>query len=371
MNSKTHLRTLLDKYLNNSCSESEMEEFLNLLKRADNEPEIKRSLNEIWNQISDSELTVEEGVLQNGDQWFDEIYSEARRRENPSISAGPKKPTSKKPGFLSYHHNSSQWIKVAAVLLFSALLSLVYYTVSHEEPGNSIVYKEKIAAPGEKVRFMLSDGTLVHLNSGSRLEYPANFNGATREVRLEGEAYFDVAHDDNQPFIVHAKEITTRVLGTSFDVRSYPEEDEAVVAVAEGKVLVHEKDSGITTPDGNHVILEENQWTNFKPDDQSFTTQIGDVSKLTAWSEDVLFYENEELQEVAYQLERWYGVNILFADEEIKNCVVQGEHRKETLENVLETITYAFVEMDYQMNGREIVLSGRGCKQMIQVSSEQ
>lgn len=363
MNNKTRLRNLLDKYVNNSCSKSEMEEFLNILKRADNEPEIKRSLSEVWKQVSDSEVSVEEDALQSKEQWFEEIYSEARKRENPSLINDTQRSTPKKPGLLSYHHNSSQWIKVAAILLFSVLLSLIYYTASYDEPEHAIACKEKVAEPGEKVRFILSDGTQVHLNSGSRLEYPTTFDGATREVRLEGEAYFDVVHDESSPFIVHTKEITTKVLGTSFNIRSYPAEEDAMVAVSEGKVAVLKSDSGRTNfDDNNSVVLEANQWTNFRSDDQSFTTQFGDVSKLIAWNEDVLFYENEELEEVARQLERWYGVTIHFAVEEIKNCIVQGEHRRETLENVLEMITYAFVEMEYQINGRQVILTGKGCK---------
>lgn len=339
-----------------------MEELLNIFKRAEHEPEIKRLLSEVWEQLDDSELLTEDYLPQNREQWFEEIYSEAQSRETPLLSEDQKKVTSKRPGLLSYNHNSSQWIKVAAILLFSVLLSLFYYTISHEKSEPSIVYKEKVAERGEKVRFILSDGTQVHLNSESRLEYPSTFDGPTREVRLAGEAYFDVAHDESRPFIVHTNEIITKVLGTSFDIRSYPEE-EVMVAVAEGKVAVLE--SGVTASEDNYgVVLEANQWTNYTSGEQTFTTQTGDISTIIAWSEDVLFYENEELGDVAYHLERWYGVDITFTDEAIKDCIIRGEHRKETLENVLETITYAFVDMEYQMNGRRVTLTGRGCKEV-------
>lgn len=338
-----------------------MEELLNILKRAENEPEVKRLLSEIWEQLSDSEVSIEDHSVQKREQWFEDIYSEAQTRENPLLTKDLQRVTSNKPGLLSYNHNYSQWIKVAAILLFSVLLSLAYHTVLHDEPENSIVYTEKVAEPGEKVRFILSDGTQVHLNSGSRLEYPTTFEGHTREVQLEGEAYFDVARDESHPFLVHTEEVTTKVLGTSFDVRSYPEEDEVMVAVAEGKVAVLE--SGATILEENYgVVLEANQWTNYSSGGQTFTTQIGDISTLTAWNEDVLFYKDEELESVAYRLERWYGVNIHFTDDEIKDCVVRGEHRKETLENVLETITYAFVDMEYQMNDRQVTISGKSCE---------
>lgn len=363
MNHKKHLQHLLKKYLNNSCTESEMKELLNILKKADNEPEVKRLLNQIWEDLDDSQIFIEDHSQQDRDLWFEKIYSEARQRENPSFDKELKKVVvRKKSPFYLYHHSLPQWMKVAALLLFSVFLSLVYYqTVLHEEPEEAVAYAEKVAAPGEKVRFILSDGTQVHLNSGSRLEYPTTFDGALREVRLEGEAYFDVTRDTSHPFVVHTGEITTKVLGTSFDVRSFPEEEEVMVAVAEGKVAVLE--SGLTLLEDNYgVVLEANQWTHYTSQDQSFRTQNGDISSMVAWNDDVLMYRDSELQEVAYQFERWYGVKIEFKNEAIKHCVIRGEHRRETLENVLESITYAFIDMEYEIQGRRVTLMGKGCK---------
>lgn len=340
-----------------------MKELLNILKKADNEPEIKRFLNQTWEDFDESEIFLEGHSVQERDHWFEEIYSEARRRENPSFDKEIQRvATRKKHGLLSYNHSYSQWIKVAAILLFTVLLSLIYsQTVLQEEAGESIVYTEKVAAPGEKVRFILSDGTQVHLNSGSRLEYPATFNGATREVRLEGEAYFDVAYDASQPFLVHTQEVTTKVLGTSFNVRSFPEEEEVMVAVSEGKVAVLESGQSIMEENYN-VVLEANQWTRYTSNEQSFRTENGDISPLIAWNDYVLLYRDNELQEVASQLERWYGVEIDFKYDAIKHCVIRGEHRRETLENVLESIAYAFVDMEYQIKNRRVTLVGRGCK---------
>ncbi len=362
MDHKHRLRSLLDKYFHNTCTKSEMQELLDFLKRAENEPEIKRLLSEAWQEISESDIS-ERLTSRERTEWFKKIYSEAHMRENIPFTTRFRKVKSGKSALFSYRHTSSQWIKVAAILLFSVVFSLAYYTVMHEESPDSVEFVRKVAGPGEKARFVLSDGTQVHLNSESWLEYSSSFEGSTRDVRLEGEAYFVVARDEAHPFLVHTNKITTRVLGTSFSVRSYPEDSEAVVAVASGRVAVTE--SGSTSPDtgsGYDVVLEANQWTNYAFDEHRFDTESGDISAFTAWNNGVLLYQDKKLGEVARQLERWYGVDITFENEAIKNCVIRGEHRDETLENVLEAVTYAFVDMKYLIEDRHVVFSGEGCK---------
>ena len=109
------------------------------------------------------------------------------------------------------------------------------------------------------------------------------------------------------------------------------------------------------------TVLEANQWTSYKTDHHLFETGNGDISIFTAWNHGVLYYENDTLEEVARKFERWYGVTISFSNESIKRCFIRGEHRDETLRNVLESITYAFERMSYEINGKRVVLSGRGC----------
>lgn len=364
MNNKSRIRNLLDKYLNNSCTENELKELLNILKRADNEPEIKRLLSDRWKQLSDTDISIEDHSIEQGNQWFEEIYTEVQKREKPVKNRVRIQADSKLAVGISRNQNSFQWIKVAAILLLSGLLSLVYYTFTqHTIHENSVAYTVKEAGPGEKVRFILSDGTQVHLNSESRLRYRDQFDGTMREVHLEGEGYFVVTHDTDRPFLVHTKEVTTKVLGTSFNVRSYSDDSAVVVAVAEGKVAVLESGAGMTE-ENYGAVLEANQWTNYTLSENSFDTQSGDVLALTSWKDDILYYKNEKLVQVAKELERWYGVQVILRDEAIKDCEIRGEHRSETLVNVLESITYAFVDMEYQINGRQIELTGSGCREM-------
>lgn len=352
----TRIHYLLENYLHNTCSESEMQELFGLLKRAENEPAVKQFLNDYWKEIPDGEnrrLILPE----DNEKWFREIQSQAVSREG--IPAGEKFNSNNrsKSSLLSYNHKYSQWIKVAAILIISIFLSLFYFTVTEKEAIEEVAYTVKTPGAGEKIRFTLSDGTQVHLNSESKMEYPVTFGEENREVRLEGEAYFVVARDEERPFRVRTGNLTTKVLGTSFNVRSYQDGRDIQVAVSTGTVALYNSN---LHDDEHQVILKANQWASYTGESRSFTTGSGDVAVLTAWNEGVLLYHDKALSEVASHLERWYGVSISFESDEIKDCIIRGEHRDETLVNVLEAITYAF-DITYHIEGRKVMLAGKGC----------
>lgn len=362
MSNTSRLRDLSKKYLNNSCSKDELTELLNILKRADKEAEIKEILSQAWDHLSDNEHSDEELLQQDRDDWFDEIFQQAKKRDVVSVPEKLSKPS------LNYRIVSKQkwpqWINVAVILVITVSVSIVYTLFNMEtvEPVQEIDLEHRVAAPGEKIQLILSDGTQVNLNSGSRIEFPESFGNDRREVILDGEAYFIVNSDPERPFIVHSGEIITRVLGTSFNVRSYSAEEESVVAVTSGKVTVSESQSYFSAGERFETVLEANQWTSYRVNQHSFDTNSGDISLFTAWNHGVLYYMNDSLADVARNFELWYGVNIEFKTDAIKDCIIRGEHREETLRNVLESITYAFEGMSYEINGKNVVLSGKGCK---------
>lgn len=349
--SKKRLKQLLDKFLTDTCSEAEMEELLKLFKKAENEPGIKELLDDYWFQLSEVET---EDIAEDKDKWFKEIYSQAITREGVMVN---NKQQWKKSGLFSYNNKSSQWLKVAAILVMSFCLSLFYYMLSSDNPENEVVFELKTSGLGERVQFTLPDGTRVQLNSGSRLEYPVPFSETSREVHLEGEAYLIVERDEDRPFLVYTPEMITRVLGTSFNIRSYPEDEQVIVAVSSGKVAVSENDM-LDSEEG--VILEADQWASYNLNTRILSKGSGDISSYVAWHEGVLLYHDKTLGEVAILLERWYGVSISLENEELKDCVIRGEHRNETLVNVLNAITYAF-DVEYTIDGRQVLLRGEGC----------
>jgi transmembrane sensor len=354
---KARLRNLLYKYLNNTCSESEMNELLELFKRAENETEIKAVLSNYWKELSDGNDRRKKQISENNEEWFNEIYTQAVHHEGP---VHDKTEVSGRQGHsvkYTYQKRPPQWLKVAAILLFSVMITLFYYTLNNDQTADDVVYEQKVSGPGEKIRFTLSDGTQVHLNSESSLVYKTSLTGEKREVHLRGEGYFVVANDSGRPFLVYTEEVTAKVLGTSFNVRSYPGDELVNIAVTSGKVALSKPE---LSDSSQQVILEADQWADYTIDSHSFQTGSGNVGYLTAWNEGVLLYHDKQLSEVATQLERWYGVTISFENEKMKECVIRGEHRDETLVNVLTAISYAF-DMEYHIEGRNVVLKGAGC----------
>ncbi len=156
---------------------------------------------------------------------------------------------------------------------------------------------------GHDYHLTLADGTQVWLNAESRLEFPDRFNGNTREVRLKGEAYFEVKKDAKRPFIVHTDYLTTRVLGTSFDVRAYSRKDASVTLVS-GRVQVKTGDLAQVLSPGEQAALKGSQ----------LAVIPVDTYPITQWKEGFFYFDNQSLFVIMQELARWYGVNVSFDD---------------------------------------------------------
>ena len=156
---------------------------------------------------------------------------------------------------------------------------------------------------GQDYHLTLADGTQVWLNAESRLEFPDRFNGNTREVRLKGEAYFEVKKDAKRPFIVHTDYLTTRVLGTSFNVRAYSRKDASVTLVS-GRVQVKADDLIQVLSPGEQAALTGSQ----------LAVKAVDTYPITQWKEGFFYFDNESLFSIMQELARWSGVNVSFDD---------------------------------------------------------
>lgn len=357
MKETDRLNRLLTAYLENRCSEGELTELLALLERAEEDRDVKETLHTYWQSLSMTPTGTPPSLSEDLDLWFEEIYTEARMREG--------RYTRLQPVHRRARRRSGILLRVAAILVLALSLSLAWISVNpvgDVSTDESVVTTvEKRADRGEKIRFSLPDGTQVHLNSDSRLQYERSFDGSVRDVHLEGEGYFVVARDEEKPFVVHANGVRTRVLGTSFNIRAYRQQERATVAVTHGRVSVQEERDETMDVESESIILEAGQWADYSVSDDRMTRGEGDVSERVAWNEGVLLYHDKRLAEVANELERWYGVTIQFEDSSLGECVIRGEHRNEVLENVLNAIGYAF-DIDYRIEGREVALSGEGCE---------
>jgi len=204
---------------------------------------------------------------------------------------------------------------------------------------------------GQKLNLTLADGTKVRLNSGSSLKYPEHFQGGQREVELSGEAFFEVATDTTRPFVIKSGELETTVLGTSFNINTYPGNDHIAVTVATGLVRVAAQD--------REVELGPNQQGLFDRRTGAISKKTTDIGQFLDWKEGVIRFEDAELAQVVDILERWYGADIEFAQGDIGNCHITATYDNVDLEGVLESMVYAKKGLRYEfLDGTRVLIRG-------------
>ena len=178
--------------------------------------------------------------------------------------------------------------------------------MSLDQPAEKVTPAQLMALSiprGQDYHLTLADGTQVWLNADSRLEFPDRFNGNAREVRLQGEAYFEVKKDAKRPFIVHSDFLTTRVLGTSFNVRARSRRD-AVVTLVSGRVQVKAGEVAEVLTPGHQASLAGSK----------LAVKAVDTYPIMQWKEGFFYFDNQTLFFIMQELSRWYGVNVSFDD---------------------------------------------------------
>ena len=185
---------------------------------------------------------------------------------------------------------------------------------------------------GGEYFMILEDGTKVWLNAATRLKYPVAFVGGIRKVLLEGEAYFEVAHDTTRPFVVETEQAKVKVLGTSFDVSAYEEEGKTWTTLEEGMVEIESLDRGekIRMVPGEQICLIEGK---------GMEKYKVETALFTSWRSGRLVFKDMRLEDLMRNMARWYDVKVEFYREEAKDIVFTGDVKKyEDLNEVLEII---------------------------------
>ncbi len=189
----------------------------------------------------------------------------------------------------------------------------ITYKNTEDSVVNSELYNELVIPRGGEYMLTLADGTSVCLNAGSRLRFPVQFDKNARKVELEGEGYFQVAHNEQVPFVVAASGMDITVLGTEFNVLNYPENEHVQTTLIKGKVKVtflEKKGSYILYPGEQAVYNKESG---------EVTVADVDVSYAIAWREGRLRFRDRPLKEIMDFISRWYDVDVEYEDEAIKN----------------------------------------------------
>jgi len=210
------------------------------------------------------------------------------------------------------------------------------------------VYNQILIGRGEEYHLVLSDGTRVWLNSETKLKYPTQFASNIREVELEGEAYFEVTKNPKAPFIVKTGQMDVKVLGTSFNISAYEDEETVQATLVEGKVKV--------TPhygESSNIILSPNDQAVFTKSNNEITVREVDASMYSSWKEGVFAFDEEPLDEIMRKLARWYDIKVFFQDSEARKSQFSGklprfEDCKVLFEMMEKTTTVQFTIKDNQ-----------------------
>lgn len=226
------------------------------------------------------------------------------------------------------------YIKVAAILLLPLIISGGLYfsnlrgssTMIADQQGSSAIY----APLGSRVSFNLPDGTKGWLNSGSILTYSLPFS-ENRKVILEGEAWFDVFHNEKQPFEISAGESKIKVLGTSFNVSAYLDEKYVEVVLQNGKVEFSDKTQA------NKVILKPSEQLVLQ--EGKLKVNSVDASKYKAWTDGKLIFRGDDMAEVARRIERWYNVKVEIADTDLVQFSFRATFENDSLNDVLKQLS--------------------------------
>ena len=260
------------------------------------------------------------------------------------------------------HKLWNAWAKAAAVILLPLCL---YFIINNQyfskEDLSSLAQSEIISAPGTRSMHTLSDGTRVWLNSGSKLAYSANFNHKERKVHIEGEAYFDVSHNKQKPFIVEAGQLEIKVLGTEFNVSAYKDDHLIETTLVNGSIELTEANSGKT------VKLAPKQNLRVDKKINKMTVKNVNPELYSSWKDGKLIFENEPFNDLIRKLSRWYNVDIELESENLEGfrftAIIQNETLQQTLEliKISTPIDYKFISavqlQDSSYSSSKVVIS--------------
>ena len=241
----------------------------------------------------------------------------------------------------------------AAIILFISLSVSLKIYLSAPGMNQNDQLAEIIVSPGERSQLILPDGSKVKLNGDSRLKFPVHFNEKNRTVYLKGEAFFDVKHQPDKPFIVNTSSISIEVLGTKFNVSGYANDAYVLTYLETGKIKITDADQK-----GKKWILSPAEAFRIDKASGDFSkTNITD-NRYLDWTRGILTIKGETIEELTKKLERRFNVVIKFRDEEVKSHTYSGSIKDEELTTVLEALKFTS-SLNYTIYGDTVTLQSK------------
>ena len=247
-----------------------------------------------------------------------ELFREREFFDAMILSGSTKAAVTEKKSRPFYRTVLFEAIKIAAVFAIAIACGTYFYKSEIKKIGEAM---NTITVPaGQRANLTLPDGTNVWLNARSEMRYPAAFTGNKREITLDGEAYFEVTHKDDKPFVVRTNKCNVEVLGTKFNVEAYSDSEDFCTSLMEGSVRVSEKEnpseSLILTP--NHQVSLVNGHLQSKP--------IADFDPFR-WKEGLICFKNMNFKELMSRFEKCYGIHIIIENPQLADYICSGKFR--------------------------------------------
>jgi transmembrane sensor len=266
-----------------------------------------------------------------------------------------------------------RWVAAASVVVVVGAAAVWSGSRKKVVPAAEIAAKKTnlySTQPGSKSKLELPDGTQVWLNGNSRLTVgDGPFGSTSREVYLSGEAFFDVARNDNVPFLIHTGTIDIRVLGTAFNVKAYPGEKNVETALVRGLIEItthHDPDRKIMLKPNEKIVIPTDTTKAGARGAQTIASSVYAITALhqgksgiladTVWMQRKLEFDDEPFSELAPKMEAWFDIRIRFGSESIRNKRFSGVIEKETLEETLKDMRLS-TPFTYSLKGNELFIN--------------
>jgi transmembrane sensor len=306
MDQKQRKATLLEKYMNNSCTQQEFDDLMEMVKTSQNFEDFDAPLKSQWNNANYN--AAEHNV-----EWA-RIYNNIKLR-------------------LWALRKTKLQFKIAAVAFFAFVATgLIIYSNSNQVKQSVYLTQQSGSAKTKVV--LLSDGTTVTLNANSVLRFPQSFNSKTREVYLNGEAYFQVKHNTARPFIIHSGKLQTHVLGTTFTVSAYTKTKAMNVTVLTGKVAVKNEQTQAL------AVLTRGQSATALNGRKGFElSQLSNPEDAIAWMYNKLIFDDADLESVAARLSNQYGVTVKINGSRLSQQHITAIFQGKQLPGIINAIT--------------------------------
>jgi ferric-dicitrate binding protein FerR (iron transport regulator) len=299
------IEILFQKFMEGTCSKQEYDELMDLLQQNQHEEQVRAMLSEVYKATARS---LPSGIYVDTNGDLQKAYSTPVTDWQPPVRR---------------RRTRVAWLAAALVILLAGAWFL--FRINNPSTTKQVIAEssvKKFTQRAEQKYVLLPDSTQVWLNVASTVEFPESFQSGVREVWLVGEAYFDVKHAEEIPFIIHTSNVTTRVLGTAFNIKAYPDQTDVVVSVKRGRVQVSKNNKVVAT-------LTVGQQIKIGTAAVQATVLPANENKVAEWTNGRLTFESLPFIDILKDLERNYNVNIELTDSTLNKVIVTTSFRRD------------------------------------------